>query len=234
MTSEIRRGCGLGTSRHRPGLLATSALFACALLAGGATPTDGASQLVMLAGLVLVVISLMVFTHRRVRRAQNAKLIPARKRYNENSRYTAIRSGIDEAITQLDQLARQVHGQLDTRFAKLEAVIRDADERIERLSKLSKRNMADAALDVTLEEEDPLNTFPAVASAEGHSPSHAHANVWRLADSGMSAPDIAKDVGKLTGEVELILSLRRARDAADAVSDEPMIRATITPSTARP
>lgn len=180
----------------------------------------------MLAGLVLVVMSLMLLTHRRIRRAQRTQSMPAREQYARTARHASVRRGIDEAITQLDQLARQVHGQLDTRFAKLEAVIRDADERINRLSRLTRHG--DGALDVTLEAEDPL--VPRAESATPVEPKdHAHAVVWRLADRGMAAAAIAKELSKLTGEVELILSLRRASQAAAGVQLESDSHSSATP-----
>lgn len=40
-----------------------------------------------------------------------------------------------------------------------------------------------------------------------------HENVYRLADRGMNAVEIAKTLGKHTGQVELILNLRRAAGA---------------------
>ena len=181
----------------------------------------------MLAGMIVVVVSLMLFTHRRLRRSQQRPTNHARNRYNEMDRQASVRRGIDETMLQLDQLARQVHGQLDTRFAKLEAIIRDADQRIDRLSRLVRQRQGQATVDLTLDAEDPHEPSPKPPTPN-HTADHAHASIWRLADSGMSAPEIAKEVGKLTGEVELILSLRRTRQAAEKEHIQSDLRPSVT------
>jgi hypothetical protein len=45
--------------------------------------------------------------------------------------------------------------------------------------------------------------------------------VYRLADGGLTAIDIAREVGTTTGEVELILSLRKTRARAERDLDVP-------------
>jgi hypothetical protein len=46
-----------------------------------------------------------------------------------------------------------------------------------------------------------------------------HAAIYRLADGGLSPAQIGQEVGKTTGEVELILALRRAKREADKSTD---------------
>jgi hypothetical protein len=53
-------------------------------------------------------------------------------------------------------------------------------------------------------------TPPREMAPSANARSADHDNVYRLADRGMSAVEIAKTLGKHTGQVELILNLRRA------------------------
>lgn len=51
-------------------------------------------------------------------------------------REAAVRNDLDQVMIELDTLSRQIHASIDTRYAKLEAVIRDADDRIAKLGAL--------------------------------------------------------------------------------------------------
>jgi hypothetical protein len=100
---------------------------------------------------------------------------------------------------------------LDTRLAKLEALIRDADERIDRLQRLTRQVQGEPALDVTVDDEEasapsPTRTTPA---------EHRHAEIYSLADQGRAAADIAHELSRPVGEVELILSLRRVKSQTE-------------------
>ncbi len=184
-------------------MVATIALPLAA--AAGSTVTTTA-QYVMLAGLMVIVTTLMILTHRRVRRSQRSGQPYVREQYADLARQSATRRDIDQAMVQLDQLAREIHGRLDTRFAKLEAVIRDADGRIDQLSRLIRASEGDQTIDVTLTSENPRQPPSEQALAD-----HPHASVWRLADSVLSAAKNAQEIGKIPGEVELILALRRTK-----------------------
>ena len=88
------------------------------------------SQIVMLALAVAGLTILMLSTHRKVRDRHQQPRSTARQRYAELERGTKAKRDIEAVMLELDQLSRQVHGRLDTKYAKLEAVIRDADRRI--------------------------------------------------------------------------------------------------------
>jgi len=133
-------------------------------------------------------------------------------------------------MAEMDELSRQIHGRLDTKIARLEAIIRDADERIANLSPLigsgakvaSAASPAVSSLDVTLESEEPLefhspemNAGPRDGGRSGDAGrgniaplDDAHARIYALADRGRNAEQIASDVSRPVGEVQLILSLR--------------------------
>lgn len=119
---------------------------------------------------------------------------------------------IEELMTRLDGLAAQIHRRLDAKLTRLESALREADQRVDRLTRLMRQADGQPVVDVTLEEVDPLATEPAASSPS------AHAEVFRLADSGRAPLEIARQTGLPTGEVELILSLRRAKSLP---SDDP-------------
>jgi len=80
--------------------------------------------------------------------------------------------------------------ELDARAAKLEVLIAEADRRIAQLSRPARA--------VTVEPK---------ATAFHEDPSFAE--IYRLADEGQSAVEIARRTQRPTGQIELILNLRR-------------------------
>jgi len=174
-------------------------------------PTLLASTLTQIAVLLIFVAMLtvvMILTRNRVRNSMRSSGPGVREQYARmNEKRQALRDG-EEVMIELDRVARQVHGQLDTRFAKLEAVIRDADARIEKLERLMRKAADRPTLDITLDEARPDELEPAPVMESG-----PHADVYRLADAGMDRVQIAEETGKTNGEVELILALRKAKPA---------------------
>lgn len=184
------------------------------------------SQMVMLAVGVVGLLVLLGSTRRRVRRSQQSSGVSVRERYADLQHEASSSRDVETVMRELDQLSRQIHGRLDTKLAKLEAVIRDADERIDRLSRMARAGNGAGTVDVTLDPEDPLAATPR-GSESADSP---HASVYQLADGGRSPIEIAEALGRATGEVELILSLRKTKQQSGypAVSTRPL---QPTPST---
>lgn len=190
-------------------------------LLGAGDAGFNAPQLLMLAGGVIGLGVVMRSTFRRVRMSRSQPRTSARERYAGLAKQTEARHDVQQIMLELDQLARQIHGRIDTRFAKLESVIRDADERIDKLSNLVRQARGTAPLDLVAgatTAAERATAEPRNASALGSGecgPEDRHATVYALADTGLSAHQISARVGQTTGEVELILALRRTkRDAA--------------------
>ena len=98
-------------------------------------------------------------------------------------------------LVELSDMARQVSGQLDTRAAKLEALIQEADKKIAELKRLE-----------TVHHEPeikPLDAKPAPLPNDAR-----YSAIYDLADAGHSAQEIAQQLDRPRGEVELILALR--------------------------
>lgn len=189
-------------------------------------------QLFLLGVTIIVLTLLLRATQRRWRRSVAMSRDTVRERYENLKKDRAVARDADKVLLELDQLARQVHGRLDTQFARLETLIRDADERINTLSRLIRAARGGETLDITLAQEEPTEDVPTskpditeglagvprtVATTDVR-PSEprdneqsSHAAIYRLADRSLSPVEIAQQVGRTTGEVELILSLRKAK-----------------------
>ena len=173
----------------------------------GQTAMSG-SQIFLLALAVGALTILMISTYRRTRARRSQPRTSVRERYTELQAKAAATRDVEQIMLELDQLARQIHGRIDTRFAKLESVIRDADARIEKLNRMVRSAQGDSTIDITLEAEDPRQPVtPAKEETDNR-----RAAIYRLADSGLSFTEIGQKVEKTAGEVELILALRRARN----------------------
>ncbi len=170
-------------------------------------------QIALGALFVAILTIVMISTRNRTRRSIQTPRHTARQQYANLTEHRKSLREVEDVMLELDKLAREVHGRLDTRFAKLEVVIHDADERIAKLERLARMtgDVSDSidrvpGLDVTLEEEHPDAPEPAPKMEDS-----PHAVVYRLADAGMTGLQIAEETGQTTGEIELILALRRAQ-----------------------
>lgn len=119
------------------------------------------------------------------------------------SQQRSVEKQMQNVLVELSEMARQITGQLDTRAAKLEALIRDADQRIAAMKTTQ-------APPTTMTNPPPATVggFPG-ESTEQPMIDARHALVYALADQGRSCKDIAQELNRPSGEIELILALRR-------------------------
>jgi len=101
-----------------------------------------------------------------------------------------------ELLVELEQMARQMTAQIETRSAKLELLIKQADERLAAL-----QAAGTAGANPQLPAIEAASNFPGL-------PDSRHAEVYVLADQGVSAGQIARQLARPNGEIELILALR--------------------------
>ncbi len=108
-------------------------------------------------------------------------------------------------LVELSEMTRQITAQLDTRTQKLQMLIEDADQRIARLQQLEKSPAEPRAERFTeprrLEQDASAMFKPAAVDSQ-------HQQVYTLSDQGRSAPEIARELNRPRGEVDLILALR--------------------------
>jgi hypothetical protein len=123
------------------------------------------------------------------------------------ARQRSVEREMGNLLVELSEMSRQMTGQLDTRAAKLEALLREADEKIALLRSMSAGGGPQGVLiEAKLLEADAVmmrGPDDPVAPVDPR-----HAEVYGLADEGQSAQDIARQTGRPRGEVELILALR--------------------------
>lgn len=165
------------------------------------------AQLFLLALGICVLTIIMISTRNRIRRSQSSSRPSVMERYAELRDERGATRDLEAVMMELDQLSRQIHGRLDTKLARLDVLIRDADQRIDKLARLQRASAGESTIDVTLEPEAPGRPADPPPPAEPNS----HEAVYRFADSGLKPVEIASELGRNTGEIELILSLRRAK-----------------------
>ena len=156
-----------------------------------------------------------------VRPMRNKKKDPLEKPAPEPglARQRAVERDMSNLLVEFAEMARQMTGQLDTRAAKLEALLREADEKIAEMRALAEGHSvsgrgAQVLVEAKVREAAAVALTEAVAVGRlafddvtsGVDPRHAE--VYELADGGQTAQDIARQTGRPSGEVELILALR--------------------------
>mgnify|MGYP001053434522 CR=1 FL=1 len=149
-------------------------------------------------GAIALTLLMSSLSRRQQARAARPKPPAQRPPPSADSREQEIRRDLDELMVELQELSRRISAEIDTRFSKLEAAIRDADRRIAVLNRLSRM----------LAEQEGKEA-PASTDIDAR-----HSVIYELADAGFTPVEIARDLGKTPGEVELILNLRKNLRAA--------------------
>lgn len=117
-------------------------------------------------------------------------------------RKPAVRTVATDVGDDLAELGERLAGELDRRAARLEVLIAEADRRIATLDRATSR---------ALTEPKPAH-HPAPPATPAHlDPSFGE--IYRLADEGQTPVDIARRTQRPTGQIELILNLRRGNVA---------------------
>lgn len=152
-------------------------------------------------------------------------------------------------LVELSSMTRQLNAQLETRAAKIELLIADADKRITELKRLEKvdgsksdqssidppnSKAIDAPVDFSrlgfgsalppkekVQEESLKIDSRTEQNIEPIS--SRHAEVYRLADEGMDAQQIAQKLSRPRGEIELLLALYRPRKEENDEAELPKI-----------
>ena len=114
----------------------------------------------------------------------------------------AVERQMQNVLVDMSEMARQITAQLDTRAAKLELLIKDADAKIAAMGAappaVKGRMLKVPAVETANEMQLPENP-----------PDPRHADIYTLADQGRSPAEIARQLNRPSGEIELILALRQ-------------------------
>jgi len=128
----------------------------------------------------------------------------------------AVERDMSNLLVELSEMARQMTAQLDTRAAKLELLIKEADERLAALRSargLPAQGPADGAPEERLDGVIVEARAPRSNSLPDQKIDPRHLQVYNLADEGVPPPEIARQLGRPSGEIELILALRNDASA---------------------
>ena len=174
-----------------------------------AAPDAATTWIAISVGILMVVYVTFV---RPLRKKKDKDPLERPTDFSTLSQQRAVERDMSNLLVELSEMARQMTAQLDTRAAKLELLLKEADERIATLraagasapGSAAADNASDALDGVIVEARAPSDS--AIQSEQKMDPRHAQ--VYDLADEGLSAPEIARQLGRPSGEIELILALR--------------------------
>ncbi|CAN5568138.1 hypothetical protein BH09PLA1_BH09PLA1_04550 [soil metagenome] len=151
----------------------------------------------------------------RARRKTKKDPLENRTMSSSMAQHRAVERQMSNLLVELSEMARTVSAGLDTRSAKLEALLDAADQRIETLRALNHSESAGAS---SLPASSLLTSPDAARFEPIHDASttvvppprveQRHVEIYAMSDQGRSAHDIAAALGQPTGEIELILALR--------------------------
>jgi hypothetical protein len=119
------------------------------------------------------------------------------------ARQRAVDRQMETLLVELSEMAQQITAQIDTRSAKLEALIREADEKLAALRGAIASQQPDAPAN------DDRDRSDATHHEDEDPPDPRHTEIYALADQGRRPQEIAAELNRPDGEVELILALRR-------------------------
>lgn len=143
---------------------------------------------------------------------QSADAGTPEERQQRRREFDAMHRDLGKAMTEIETLARRLGDDLEAKTARIETLMRQADEKIATLQRMQAgaNAIADekpnppgvAAMNRPAPEPDP--------PSENDAPDPLSREVYKLADAGHSSMEIARKLSEQIGKVELILALRRA------------------------
>jgi hypothetical protein len=180
------------------------------LLAQGTKPIDPTSWIMIALGATLLIY--MSFRPMLRKRKDPLEKHP----FSSLATQRAVEREMQNVLVQLSDMARQMSAQLDTRAARLEELLRQADERIATLRRIS-NDLPDLPPRQESPREEPPSQVPFMRLTEDTTPrmpvgdpnpDPRHLEIYSLSDQGLSARDIAIRLDRPAGEIDLILALR--------------------------
>ena len=170
-------------------------------------------NLLLLAGVALITTWLMLRL-RKKHRNPTRSATPA-EQLERQRQVRGMRGDLEEVMVEVEQLAKRFSAQLDAKSMRLEKLIDEADARIAELER--RQPTGQPAAEAPRQEPQPLRVFesstasqPSPPDADQPDESEATRTIYRLADAGNDAVEIARVLDEHVGKVELILALREA------------------------
>lgn len=131
----------------------------------GKNPLSNYKPFIWAAVIALLALFLLQRTQRRVARSQKDRQLSAQERVAKKFNGSDIYSQISGQMAQLAELSRQINGQIDTRVAKLEILIAEAERAILKLEKLTGKSSQEIteALAKSHADEDAATAIKAIS-----------------------------------------------------------------------
>ena len=136
------------------------------------------------AGVIVIIVVML-----RLSRVRRRKLEESRGNAAGESPEARLKATMEELSVKLLEMSRSLNAQLDTKMRALGALLTKADETAARLERLLAEKRETPACESPTRFDD----------------------IYRLADEGKGAAEIARLKNLQSGEVELILNLRRKK-----------------------
>jgi hypothetical protein len=120
-------------------------------------------------------------------------------------------------MVQMLETARHMAAQLDTRAARLEVLMKEADAKLAALktaaatapARIATSEPSSAVDEARADRADDADEAPVAPQVKPETPPDPrHGEIYALADQGRSSGEIARQLNRPNGEVELILALR--------------------------
>ena len=163
--------------------------------------------MLMASGVLLLTFWFLVRVRKKLRRpgqpirrplGRKPSFADAASRRNESS----ARQSIEAITVEAEELVRRMAAHLDNKSAKIELLIKQADERLEQLQKAVNRSSKTGSA-IAYDGADRSDT-----NVQTHPIDPTSQNVYQLSDDGLAPIQIAQKLSEGVGKVELILALR--------------------------
>lgn len=165
----------------------------------------------VIAGIVALGVLMVIFALRSMgkkRQNQVATRDSARDHIERARQKQGVRDELEHLMVDINRMAKDLGAQLDAKIVRIEKANREADERIAQLQALIESRSAPHAIKPS--HSEPVATAPPSVHDAQPPADPIAAEVYKLADQGKGASDIAQALGEHVGKVELILALRQA------------------------
>lgn len=179
-------------------------------------PPDDTTRWILIGAAIAAAFYLIVLRPKLQKKRRGGDALERPSEQGGLSRQRGVEREMSGILVELTDMTRQVSAQLDTRAARLEVLIQQADQRIATLQGLNNQRGGDpnTSSSLGMQGNGSFNTSFSSPGDSGASAASAapidprHAEVYALSDQGNSLPEIAARLGRPNGEIQLILALR--------------------------
>jgi len=167
--------------------------------------------LMLIMGLTIIMWILMRQMRKKTIFGQQESQLSAKEKLERTRQCQTIYDGVETLMAELADLSRQVNGQLDTRIARMDLLIEEADRKIKQLQDLTSAAPAEHSDDTPIKDIFESSKSTDLDKQMDSFVTEANHEIVALADEGLAPPAIAQKLNRPIGEIELILSLVRKK-----------------------